>query len=213
MENIERMIRKDIKTMKRIGSNIRHQKGKRGLGAGNFNPLRGMTQKQIAKLHGETRVYDMTKILPVAEFRELDDTMKKLHLESWRARFETREIVEKMGIAQPTYYKYCKKLGVTGGDIPRKKYARKAREKGGDEMTAIIELDTKACQKTAEEIIEDTVKKVEEEPKKETTQKQVASLLTLNESISGERLATRLRAIAELVNDDETYTINMSIER
>ena len=32
MNNIERMMRDDIRTMKRIGRNIKHQKGKRGLG-------------------------------------------------------------------------------------------------------------------------------------------------------------------------------------
>ena len=44
-------------------------------------------------------------------------------------------------------------------------------------------------------------------------QKKVSALLTLDETASGEKLATRLRAIAELVNDDEMYTINMTLER
>ena len=78
MESIERMMKQDIKAMKRIGRNIKYQKGKRGLGTGNFNPLRGMTQKQISKLHGETKVYDMSKILHRTDFNKLDDMFNSL---------------------------------------------------------------------------------------------------------------------------------------
>ena len=76
MNNIEYMMREDIRTMKRIGRNIKHQKGKRGLGTGNFNPLRGMTQREIAKKHGKVKVYDMTRILNKEEFKQLDTDMQ-----------------------------------------------------------------------------------------------------------------------------------------
>lgn len=215
MGNIERMMKQDIKTMKRIGRNIKHQKGKRGLGTGNFNPLRGMTQKQIAKLHGETKVYDMSKILYRTDFNKLDDTMKKLYLESWRARFSTEEILQGLGVSSATYYKYCNKYGVTGADLPRKKYSRKTKEQGDESVVTIIDL------KSGEEVTEPAqeVQPVEmaqemivpvEQP---APQKKVSALLTLDETVSGEKLATRLRAIAELVNDNEMYTINMTLER
>lgn len=204
MENIERMISSDIKTMKRIGHNVKRQKGKRGLGTGNFDPLRGMTQRQIAKLHGETKVYDMTKILNKDEFNKLDETMKKIHLESWRARFSTEEIVQGMGIASPTYYKYCRKLGVTGGDAPRKKMKRNPKKQGDEKVATIIDLPVK------EEVVEQSATVT---PMEEISTKKVSALLTLDETVSGEKLAARLRAIAELVNDDETYTINMTLER
>lgn len=220
MNSIEKMLRDDIRTMKRIGSNVRHQKGKRGLGTGNFNPLRGMTQKQIAKLHGETRVYDMTKILPMVEFKKLDDAMQKLHLEAWRARFETGEIIEKMGIAQPTYYKYCKRLGVTGNGVPRKKYSRKAKEKNGSNIGEVIEFNTSSTLAQQNEVVEQEIKETNKSvavgKNEETTvepPKQVVSLLTLDETVSGEKLAARLRAIAEFVNDDEMYNIYLSVSR
>lgn len=215
MENIERMMRQDIKAMKRIGRNIKYQKGKRGLGTGNFNPLRGMTQKQISKLHGETKVYDMSRILHKTDFNKLDDTMKKLYLESWRARFSTEEILQGLGVSSATYYKYCNKYGVTGADLPRKKYSRKTKEQGDESVATIIDL------KSGEEVTEPAqeVQPVEmaqemivsvEQP---APQKKVSALLTLDETVSGEKLATRLRAIAELVNDNEMYTINMTLER
>lgn len=215
MESIERMMKQDIKAMKRIGRNIKYQKGKRGLGTGNFNPLRGMTQKQISRLHGETKVYDMSKILHRTDFNKLDDTMKKLYLESWRARFSTEEILQGLGVSSATYYKYCNKYGVTGADLPRKKYSRKTKEQGDESVATIIDL------KSGEEVTEPAqeVQPVEmaqemivsvEQP---APQKKVSALLTLDETVSGEKLATRLRAIAELVNDDEMYTINMTLER
>lgn len=215
MESIERMMKQDIKAMKRIGRNIKYQKGKRGLGTGNFNPLRGMTQKQISKLHGETKVYDMSKILHRTDFNKLDDTMKKLYLESWRARFSTEEILQGLGVSSATYYKYCNKYGVTGADLPRKKYSRKTKEQGDESVATIIDL------KSGEEVTEPAqeVQPVEmaqemivsvEQP---APQKKVSALLTLDEAVSGEKLATRLRAIAELVNDNEMYTINMTLER
>lgn len=215
MESIERMMKQDIKAMKRIGRNIKYQKGKRGLGTGNFNPLRGMTQKQISKLHGETKVYDMSKILHRTDFNKLDDTMKKLYLESWRARFSTEEILQGLGVSSATYYKYCNKYGVTGADLPRKKYSRKTKEQGDESVATIIDL------KSGEEVTEPAqeVQPVEmaqemivpvEQP---APQKKVSALLTLDETVSGEKLATRLRAIAELVNDNEMYTINMTLER
>lgn len=215
MESIERMMKQDIKAMKRIGRNIKYQKGKRGLGTGNFNPLRGMTQKQISKLHGETKVYDMSKILHRTDFNKLDDTMKKLYLESWRARFSTEEILQGLGVSSATYYKYCNKYGVTGADLPRKKYSRKTKEQGDESVATIIDL------KSGEEVTEPVqeVQPVEiaqemivsvEQP---APQKKVSALLTLDETVSGEKLATRLRAIAELVNDNEMYTINMTLER
>lgn len=215
MESIERMMKQDIKAMKRIGRNIKYQKGKRGLGTGNFNPLRGMTQKQISRLHGETKVYDMSKILHRTDFNKLDDTMKKLYLESWRARFSTEEILQGLGVSSATYYKYCNKYGVTGADLPRKKYSRKTKEQGDESVATIIDL------KSGEEVTEPVqeVQPVEiaqemivsvEQP---APQKKVSALLTLDETVSGEKLATRLRAIAELVNDNEMYTINMTLER
>ena len=215
MESIERMMKQDIKAMKRIGRNIKYQKGKRGLGTGNFNPLRGMTQKQISRLHGETKVYDMSKILHRTDFNTLDDTMKKLYLESWRARFSTEEILQGLGVSSATYYKYCNKYGVTGADLPRKKYSRKTKEQGDESVATIIDL------KSGEEVTEPAqeVQPVEmaqemivpvEQP---APQKKVSALLTLDEAVSGEKLATRLRAIAELVNDNEMYTINMTLER
>lgn len=215
MESIERMMKQDIKAMKRIGRNIKYQKGKRGLGTGNFNPLRGMTQKQISRLHGETKVYDMSKILHRTDFNKLDDTMKKLYLESWRARFSTEEILQGLGVSSATYYKYCNKYGVTGADLPRKKYSRKTKEQGDESVATIIDL------KSGEEVTEPAqeVQPVEmaqemivsvEQP---APQKKVSALLTLDETVSGEKLATRLRAIAELVNDNEMYTINMTLER
>lgn len=215
MESIERMMKQDIKAMKRIGRNIKYQKGKRGLGTGNFNPLRGMTQKQISRLHGETKVYDMSKILHRTDFNKLDDTMKKLYLESWRARFSTEEILQGLGVSSATYYKYCNKYGVTGADLPRKKYSRKTKEQGDESVATIIDL------KSGEEVTEPAqeVQLVEmaqemiapvEQP---APQKKVSALLTLDEAVSGEKLATRLRAIAELVNDNEMYTINMTLER
>ena len=219
MESIERMMKQDIKAMKRIGRNIKYQKGKRGLGTGNFNPLRGMTQKQISKLHGETKVYDMSKILHRTDFNKLDDTMKKLYLESWRARLSTEEILQGLGVSSATYYKYCNKYGVTGADLPRKKYSRKTKEQGDESVATIIDLQSgeevvEQVQDTAQEAqFVGTTQEMTIHVEQPILQKKVSALLTLDETASGEKLATRLRAIAELVNDDEMYTINMTLER
>ena len=71
-------------------------------------------------------------------------------------------------------------------------------------MATIIDLPVK------EEVVEQSATVT---PMEEISTKKVSALLTLDETVSGEKLAARLRAIAELVNDDETYTINMTLER
>ena len=115
MNEIQKSMREDIRTMKRIGNNIKHMKGKRGIVGVMYDSNRGLTEKQIKKKYetGEVKVYNMEKILHKDEFKYLADDMKKLHLETWRKKHSMQEIAKQMGIGYSTLYSMSKRLGVT----------------------------------------------------------------------------------------------------
>lgn len=137
MSNVERLIREEVQTKKRIGRNIKHRKGIKGLGTGYFNPLKGMTQKDIEKLHGETRTYIMTEILPKKELLKLDKDMQKLYMEQWRSMYSLAEIRRGMKITGKTYYELCRELGL--GNKPR--VSKKApTEEQNKEIEPVIEI-------------------------------------------------------------------------
>ena len=75
MNEIQKSMREDIRNMKRIGNNIKHMKGKRGIVGTMYDPNRGLTEKQIKKKYetGEVKVYNMEKILHKDEFKYLAD--------------------------------------------------------------------------------------------------------------------------------------------
>ena len=49
MNEIQKSMREDIRTMKRIGNNIKHMKGKRGIVGVMYDSNRGLTEKQIKR--------------------------------------------------------------------------------------------------------------------------------------------------------------------
>ena len=216
MNEIQKSMREDIRNMKRIGNNIKHMKGKRGIVGTMYDSNRGLTEKQIKKKYetGEVKVYNMEKILHKDEFKYLADDMKKLHLEAWRKKHSMQEIAKQMDIGYSTLYSMSKRLGVTdtnnkgkiiratGGEV------NVIRTDGGQIGMAKPKQDSKVnttTEPTKEEKVEKVVKVIKEES--------IKSVVSLNESLEGTKLASRLYAIAMLVNDSEEYAIEMSIKR
>lgn len=211
MNNIERMMRDDIRTMKRIGRNIKHQKGKRGLGTGNFNPLKGMSQREIAKKHGKVKVYDMTRILTHAEFKQLDKDMQKLHMESWRMRFSNSEIMEGMGIAQATFYKTCNKLDIAmnkrekANRVPKTKQAVRADkvEKVEEVVAEVVSTPTPTLSVTT----------IDEPTPNATSSVGQSTLIALDGKYKGIDLHNKLQGLAMFLNDETEYIIKIEVKQ
>lgn len=208
MNNIERMMQEDIKTMKRIGRNIKHQKGKRGLGTGNFNPLRGMSQREIAKKHGKVKVYDMTKILTKEEFKQLDDSMKKLHMDSWRMRFTNDEIIKGMGVSPATFYKTCNKLGVVMDRRSNNKPPKAKKESKKDTVTTVEAVKAEAVK--AVPTTTPTPQVVE--PTKPTTP-EPKTIISLDGAYKGSDLHNKLQGLAMFLNDETEYIIKIEVKQ
>lgn len=200
MNNIERIMQEDIKTMKRIGRNIKHQKGKRGLGTGNFNPLRGMSQREIAKKHGKVKVYDMTRILTSEEFKQLDKDMQKLHMESWRMRFSNEEIMQGMGVAQATFYKTCKRLGVT---MDKKRGVKKTSEVKKQPKKDVVEVNPTPTTPPTPQVAQPS----------ETTSPELKTLVSLDGAYKGSDLHNKLQGLAMFLNDETEYIIKIEVKQ
>lgn len=200
MNNIERMMQEDIKTMKRIGRNIKHQKGKRGLGTGNFNPLRGMSQREIAKKHGKVKVYDMTRILTSEEFKQLDKDMQKLHMESWRMRFSNEEIMQGMGVAQATFYKTCKRLGIT---MDKKRGVKKTSEVKKQPKKDAMEVNSTPTTPPTPQVAQPS----------ETTSPELKTLVSLDGAYKGSDLHNKLQGLAMFLNDETEYIIKIEVKQ
>lgn len=211
MNNIERMMRDDIRTMKRIGRNIKHQKGKRGLGTGNFNPLKGMSQREIAKKHGKVKVYDMTRILTHAEFKQLDKDMQKLHMESWRMRFSNSEIMEGMGIAQATFYKTCNKLDIAMNKREKAHRVTKAKQTTRTNKTTEVIADATTITTTTSTPTPPTV--VEEQTQVETSNVGQGTLISLDGTYKGIDLHNKLQGLAMFLNDETEYIIKIEVKQ
>lgn len=203
MNNIERMMQEDIKTMKRIGRNIKHQKGKRGLGTGNFNPLRGMSQREIAKKHGKVKVYDMTKILTKEEFKQLDDSMKKLHMDSWRMRFTNDEIIKGMGVSPATFYRTCNKLGVVMDKRNNNRPPKAKKETKKDTVTTVETVKAEPITIPTPQFIEPT----------KTTTPEHKTIVSLDGVYKGSDLHNKLQGLAMFLNDETDYIIKIEVKQ
>ena len=201
MNNIERMMQEDIKTMKRIGRNIKHQKGKRGLGTGNFNPLRGMSQREIAKKHGKVKVYDMTKILTKEEFKQLDDSMKKLHMDSWRMRFTNDEIIKGMGVSPATFYKTCNKLGIVMNKRSNNIPPRAKKDSNKDTVDTVVEPVVVPAPTPQ------IVKPIQ------PTAPEHSTIVSLDGTYKGSDLHNKLQGLAMFLNDETEYIIKIEVKQ
>lgn len=201
MNNIERMMQEDIKTMKRIGRNIKHQKGKRGLGTGNFNPLRGMSQREIAKKHGKVKVYDMTKILTKEEFKQLDDSMKKLHMDSWRMRFTNDEIIKGMGVSSATFYKTCNKLGIVMNKRSNNIPPRAKKDSNKDTVDTVVEPVVVPAPTPQ------IVKPIQ------PTAPEHSTIVSLDGTYKGSDLHNKLQGLAMFLNDETEYIIKIEVKQ
>lgn len=211
---IHKSMVEDIRTMKRIGRNIKYQKGKRGLIGVMYDSNKGLSEKKIKSLYdGEVVSYNMEKIMHKDEFKYLNKDVQKLHLEAWRTRYSNSEIAEQMGYGYSTLCAICNRLGITGDGKQRPKIKRKAK----DENIVHVEGGKIGIPKPQQPTVKESeeVGKVIELDKGiiDTSHEKLASLVTLNETVKGEKLATRLQAIAMLINDEEEYTIELIIKR
>ena len=222
MNEIQRSMREDIRNMKRIGNNIKHMKGKRGIVGTMYDTNRGLTEKQIKKKYetGEVKVYNMEKILHKDEFKYLADDIKKLYIETWRQKYSMQEIAKQMDIGYSTLYSMSKRLGVTDGN--KGKIIKATGDKvnvvrtGGGQIGMV--QPKKDTEKTVvatpvqEQKVETTVATVPTVSTVPTVPTEtVKTAINLNETLEGTKLASRLYALAILVNDSEEYTVNLSI--
>lgn len=213
---IQKLIREDIRDMKRIGRNIKYQKGKRGYVGVMYDANKGMSEKKIKKMYdGEVVVYNMEQVMNIKDFKFLADDVKVLHLEAWRTRFSNKEIAEQMGIANSTFCNMLTKLGVTGSEKGRKKIIKRKDNlniedvKGGKVGKPRKKCEIEKSQKGEVEL----GKIIELENNINDLSDNIKSVITLKETTKGEKISNRLQAIAMLVNDDEEYTIELVIKR
>ena len=214
-QEIQKSMSEDIRDMKRIGRNIKHMKGKRGYVGVMYDPNRGLSEKKIKKLYdGEVVTYNMEKVMHKDEFKYLSVDMKKLHLESWRTRYTNSEIAEQMGMANSTFANMLTRLGVSGNGKRKRRVVRKddlnitSTDNGKIGTPKPKQEDLKGVEEVGK-IIDLGNNNVAQE--QETVH--YKSFMTLNETIQGEKVAKRLHAIAELVNDNEEYSIELVIKR
>lgn len=218
---IQSSMKEDIKTMKRIGRSIKHMKGKRGYVRVMYDPNRGLSEKKIQEKYGCNKVvvYNMEKVMNKNEFKYLSEDMKRLHLEAWRTRYTNGEIAEQMGMALPTFYNMIRRLGiVTEG---KKKAPIRRKDNLNIESTSNGKIGTPKPKEKDTKEVEEEVKaeevKVIDLGKINTPQEQekecYKSFITLNETTHGDKIARRLGAIAELVDDEEEYIIELTIKR
>lgn len=216
-QEIHKSIHEDIRDMKRIGRNIKHMKGKRGHVGVMHDPNRGLSEKKIKKLYdGETVVYNMEKIMHKDEFKYLSEDVKILHLKAWRTRYSNREIADEMGMGFSTFCTMLSRLGITDKNNKKPKIVRKkddlniTKTNGGTiGVPKSKEKDTQ--EEPIKEVVE--VKKVIDIESFKDEQEKYKTFLALNETTQGEKMSARLKAIAELVNDEEDYTIELVIKR
>ena len=119
---IKRSMQEDIRSMRRIASNIKHKKGVNGYVGVMYDANKGKTERQLRALNSETVVYKMDKILTIEEFNKLDKDMQKTYMIAWRAKFTAQEIKDGLGIYNKAYYDLLDKL-----EIP---LAQRGRPKG-----------------------------------------------------------------------------------
>lgn len=187
------------------------------MGTGNSNPLKGMSQREIAKKHGKVKVYDMTRILTHAEFKQLDKDMQKLHMESWRMRFSNSEIIEGMGIAQATFYKTCNKLDIA---MNKREKAHRTQKKKQAVRVETMEKVAKVEKIEEEIIVTDTnstptpsVPTVEEAVPTTTTSVGQKMLVALDGAYKGVDLHNKLQGLAMFLNDETEYIIKIEIKQ
>ncbi len=205
--SIQKSINEDIRDMKRIGRNIKHMKGKRGYVGVMYDPCKDLTEKKIKKLYdGETRVYDMEKIIKMKEFKYLDKEMQKMYLESWRKVYSNVEIAQEMEVGVATLYSILKNLGVTDG-----KKGRKKKDKALQLKYKVIEpKENKEEQEQEQPKVE--TKKTKRE-KLIVQKEELVAVVNLNGKYKGEKLSSKLKALSLLVDDNEDYEFTIEIKK
>jgi hypothetical protein len=113
-EDIQKIFEFDSKNKKRIGINIFSRVSTRKGGSGTLRtPYYFMNAKERKKLNGEVVTFNMYEtILPKEEFFKLKKEDQKRIMSKWREKFETKEIIEKMGISKVLFYKLLNELGI-----------------------------------------------------------------------------------------------------
>lgn len=216
-QEIHKSIREDIRDMKRIGRNIKHMKGKRGHVGVMYDPNRGLSEKRIKeKYDSKVVVYNMEKIMHKNEFKYLSDDIKILHLKSWRTRYSNKEIADEMGMAFSTFCTMLSRLGITDKNNKKPKITRKkddlgiTKTKGG--MIGVPKSKEKDTQGEPKKEVEEVKKGINLDSFK-NDQEDYKTFLSLNETTQGTKISSRLKAIAELVNDEEEYIVEVIIKR
>lgn len=204
--SVERMVQKEIQTMKRIGRNIKHKKGIRGYVGSMYDANRGKSEKQLKKMYdGEMVVYNMEQVLSYKEFKELSEDLQKLHLRAWRTRYSNKDIAKGMGISLSLVVKAIRDLGLSGERKPR---IKSVKENVTLNQEDVVQEEAIPTAPIIEEISEE-IAPVELAPVYEL--KKLTFVMTLDRTISGDKLAVQLRAIADFIEREENCIVDMTI--
>lgn len=123
-DEIKKVFFSDIQDKKRTGSGVYRRKGKgvKHKASGIWFPSDFLTEKELKELNGKVIVYNMyEKILSKDEFDKLDKETQRNMLTFWRKNYTNKEIMEQMGVASATLYKYIDALGLPKNQLKSRK--------------------------------------------------------------------------------------------
>lgn len=94
---IERMLKDDIREKKKAGSGAFHMRGKGIRSASNKalrTPYHFLKEKDRKKLHGEVEVFNMNSLMNWKDFQQKDKETQKMLMINWRTIYKNSEIMD-----------------------------------------------------------------------------------------------------------------------
>lgn len=145
MSEAEEVFYKDIRQKKRTASGIHHKTGKRGyVGTMRFpTDYMSRREKYNYRKAGKimtTNLFDI--VLPIEEFKKLDDQEKRNRMQYWRSEKTNAEILKGLGISHNYYYKIVDELDLP--KAPRTMKKEKANPKTKNPETPKVQEQTAA---------------------------------------------------------------------
>ena len=120
-----KLFQDEIREKKKAANGVHHKTGKRGYVGKMLFPTDFMKRSEKMKYRkgGKVVISNMyDEILPVDEFRELENHEKRNRMQYWRNTFTNAEIMRSMGIGSALFYEFVNEL-----NLPRARRVRKKR--------------------------------------------------------------------------------------
>lgn len=199
--DIKRLFNEDIRDKKTTARGVHNRTGTRGyVGKMKFPSdfLKGK-EKKAYKGAGKVKTYSMyDNIIDYTSFLSLSEEEQYKYLTNYRERFSNKEIMDKWGIGNNTYYRLTDKLGV--------KKLRRGKRKGSTKAKSTVK-ETKSYD-TSE------LPTPEEVKGKEVVLKEKSNGMTLavNGVYSAEEIVRRIEKFGIILSDESSkFRISLTI--